>query len=143
MNAIKLSPNWLLQLVIIVTVAMVTLSVTLIFTVNQTVLALTITGIIFMISIVNIMSLRFLHCYKAGIYYSQGLGKKYINADEIVDIQFHALKLLTMLVVTLENQQVVRFYNWQFDARTQQSIKCWYRKNKSSCNKLQQTPCNA
>lgn len=143
MNAIKLSPNWLLQLVIILIVTMVALSSTLIFTVDQTVLALTIAVIVFMISIVNIINLRFLHCYKAGIYYSQGLGKKYINTDEIVDIHFHSLKLLTVLVVTLEDQKVVRFYNWQFDAQAQQSIKCWYRKKKTSCNKLQQTPCNA
>ena len=58
-------------------------------------------------------------------------------------INFHSFKLLTVLVVTLENNKVVRFYNWQFDTQTQQSIKCWYKKNKSSCDKLQQTPCNA
>ena len=141
MNTIKLNQNWLSQLVIILIVAMVAFSLTLI--VNQTVLTLMITPIIFMISILNIMNLRSLQCYKAGIYYSKGLGKKYINADEIVDIHFHSLKLLTVLVVTLEDQKVVRFYNWQLDDRAQQSIKCWYRKKKTSCNKLQQTPCNA
>lgn len=143
MNAIKLNPNWLLQLVIILIVAMVAFSSTLIFTVNQTALALTITPVVFMISILNIINLRFLHCYKAGIYYSQGLGKKYINADEIADIHFHSLKLLTVLEVTLENQKVVRFYNWQFDAQTQQSIKNWYKKEQTSGNRLQPTPCNA
>ncbi|MBB1299986.1 MULTISPECIES: hypothetical protein [Pseudoalteromonas] len=142
MNSIKLSPNWLLQLVMILTLCAVAFLLTIIFAVNQTFLALIIVPVIFIISILSIINLRFLHCYKAGIYYSQGLGKKYINADEIIDIQFNSLKLLTVLSVSLEDSKVIHFYNWQFDDQAQQSIMYWYSK-KNSCNNSQHTQCNA
>ncbi|WP_149982225.1 hypothetical protein [Pseudoalteromonas rhizosphaerae] len=143
MNAIKLSPNWLLQLVMILTLCTVAFLLTIIFAVNQTFLALIIVPVIFIISILSIANLRFMHCYKAGIYYSQGLSKKYINADEIVDIQFNSLKLLTVLSVSLENNKEICFYNWQFDEQAQQSIRCWYSKKKNRCNNSQHTECNA
>ena len=94
MKTIKLSPNWTLQGSKIALAILVALSVTLL---GASILMLLLPVLLF-ITLLNFLELRFLHCYKAGICYSRGLGKRYINAEDIVTVEFNPMAFITVFM---------------------------------------------
>ncbi|MCG9734325.1 MULTISPECIES: hypothetical protein [Pseudoalteromonas] len=128
MKTIKLSPNWTLQGSKIALAILVALSVTLL---GASILMLLLPVLLF-ITLLNFLELRFLHCYKAGICYSRGLGKRYINAEDIVTVEFNPMAFITVFKITLANGKTHQFMNWQIDEQQQIDIAKLY-KSKAGC----------
>ncbi|MGB0922703.1 MAG: hypothetical protein ACPGUW_00330 [Pseudoalteromonas shioyasakiensis] len=128
MKTIKLSPNWTLQGSKIALAILVAISVTLL---GAPLLMLILPALIF-ITVLNFLQVRFLHCYKAGICYSRGLGKRYINAEDIVTVEFNEVAFITVFKIALANGKRHQFMNWQIDEQQQSDIVKLY-KSKAGC----------
>lgn len=79
------------------------------------------------------MQLRFLHCYKAGINYSRGMGKRYINTDEIKSISFKRSGILTEFKVVTITGESQCFFNWRVTAEQKNQIKDSYAEKYVDC----------
>ena len=95
MNVVKISPNWALQLIKITLALLITYILSIATPMEFKSVGIIIFPLFLVISLFNIMQLRFLHCYKAGINYSRGVGKQYINADEIKSLSFRRYAIIT------------------------------------------------
>ena len=71
--------------------------------------------------------MRFLYCYNAGICYSLGIGKRYINAEDIKGVEFKSTTFMTIFKVFLENGKTYSFFNWQIDEQQQSAITALYQ----------------
>ena len=100
------------------------------FTVNLKIVFLTVMPALLIIIAFNILHLRFLHCYKAGICYTRLCTERYINSEEISCVSFSSFFLFTIFKVKLDNGKNFHFYNWQLDDEAQSAISEMY------CNKL-------
>ncbi len=118
MKTIKLSPNWTLQGSKIALAILVALSVMLL---GASLLMLLI-PILLVIILLNFLQIRFLYCYKAGVCHSSGFGKRYINAEDIVTVEFNQVAFVTVFKVTLVNGSTKQFFNWQIDDQQQAEI---------------------
>lgn len=118
MKMIKLSPNWILQGIKIALAMLIALVA------NSfgTSLLIIILPVLLIFLVLSYLGMRSLYCYKAGICYSLGLGKRYINAEDIKEIEFKSVAFLTVFRVFLKNGKVLRFINWQIDEQQQGSI---------------------
>ena len=139
MKTIKLSPNWTLQGSKIALAILVALSVTLL---GAPLLMLMLPALLF-ITVLNFLQVRFLHCYKAGICYSRGFGKRYINAEEIKAIEFKKVAFLTVFKISLENGEKYHFSNWQINEEQQLAITKLYKVNKGSSTFKAHVECKA
>ncbi|WP_138625218.1 MULTISPECIES: hypothetical protein [Pseudoalteromonas] len=128
MKTIKLSPNWTLQGSKIALAILVALSVTLL---GAPLLMLMLPALLF-ITVLNFLQVRFLHCYKAGICYSRGFGKRYINAEDILAVEFNQVAFITVFKISLQNGKSYQFMNWQVDEQQQSDIAKLY-KSKAGC----------
>ncbi|WP_217875305.1 hypothetical protein [Pseudoalteromonas shioyasakiensis] len=124
MKTIKLSPNWTLQGSKIALTILVALSVTLL---GASPLMLLL-PILLLIILLNFLQIRFLYCYKAGVCHSSGFGKRYINAEDIVTVEFNQVAFVTVFKVTLVNGKSIQFLNWQIDAQQQAEITKLYQR---------------
>jgi hypothetical protein len=123
MKMIKLSPNWILQgikIALAILIALVANSF-------GTSLLIIILPVLLIFLVLSYLGMRSLYCYKAGICYSLGLGKRYINAEDIKEIEFKSVAFLTVFRVFLNNGKVLRFINWQIDEQQQGSITALYQ----------------
>lgn len=130
MKSIKLAPNWWLQFTKCVFAFSLIFLIHIIFSENLEVVFFTASPVLLIIIAFNILHLRFLHCYKAGICYTRLCTERYINSEEITFVSFSSFFLFTIFKVELENGKVFHFYNWQLDDETQSAISKMY------CNKL-------
>jgi len=130
MKSIKLAPNWWLQFTKCILAFSLIFLIHIIFSVNLKVVFLTVMPALLIIIAFNILHLRFLHCYKAGICYTRLCTERYINSEEISYVSFSSFFLFTIFKVELENGKTFHFYNWQLDDETQSAISKMY------CNKL-------
>ncbi|WP_286260122.1 hypothetical protein [Pseudoalteromonas apostichopi] len=123
MKMIKLSPNWILQGIKIALAMLIALVA------NSfgTSLLIIILPVLLIFLVLSYLGMRSLYCYKAGICYSLGLGKRYINAEDIKEIEFKSVAFLTVFRVFLNNGKVLRFINWQIDEQQQGSITALYQ----------------
>lgn len=128
MKTIKLSPNWTLQGSKIALAILVALSVTLL---GAPLLMLMLPALLF-ITVLNFLQVRFLHCYKAGICYSRRFGKRYINAEDILAVEFNQVAFITVFKISLQNGKSYQFMNWQVDEQQQSDIAKLY-KSKAGC----------
>ena len=88
MKSIKLAPNWWLQFTKCVLAFSLIFLIHIIFSVNLKIVFLTVMPALLIITTFNILHLRFLHCYKAGICYTRLCTKRYINSEEIT-VAYH------------------------------------------------------
>lgn len=129
MNVVKLSPNWTLQIIKLI----FTLSIIYILSVTFKIVSIFIIGLALIVTFFNIMQLRFLHCYKAGINYSTGMGKRYINTDEIKSISFKRSGILTEVKVVTITGESHRFFNWRVTTEQKNKIKDLYAEKYVGC----------
>lgn len=139
MKTIKLSPNWTVQGSKLVLASLVAFSVNII----GTSLLMFIMPVLLFITVLNFLQIRFLHCYKAGICYSRGFGKRYINAEEIKAIEFKKVAFLTVFKISLENGEKYHFSNWQINEEQQLAITKLYKVNKGSSTFKAHVECKA
>ena len=128
MKTIKLSPNWTLQGTKIAFAILVLLSVTFL----GTSLLLFLLPILLFITILSFLQLLFLHCYKAGICYSRGIKKRYINTEDIAAVEFSQLAFLTIFKVDLVNGKSCQFFNWQVSDEQKIEIERLYKAKTNS-----------
>ncbi|WP_462146328.1 hypothetical protein [Pseudoalteromonas gelatinilytica] len=124
MKTIKLSPNWTLQGSKIALAILIALSVTLL---GASLMMLLLPALLFLI-LIHSLKVRYLYCYKAGLCYSRGFGKRYINAEDIVTVEFNQMAFITVFKVTLVNGKSKKFLNWQIDAQQQAEITKLYQR---------------
>lgn len=141
MNIVKLSPNWTLQVIKIVLALVTTYSVVAVM--DLKIVTMVIIPTFLVLTLFNVMQLRFLHCYKAGIYYSGVLGRQYINADEITDVTFKRHSIITEFKVQLGSGKAHSFYNWQFNEEQMKGILDLYAPNLACRKKESNQRCNA
>ncbi|KTF13732.1 hypothetical protein [Pseudoalteromonas sp. H105] len=122
MNVVKISPNWTLQLIKITLALLITYILSIATPMEFKSVGIIIFPLFLVISLFNIMQLRFLHCYKAGINYSRGVGKQYINADEIKSLSFRRYAIITEFCVVTLTGQSHRFINWQISKEQNEAI---------------------
>lgn len=122
MNVVKISPNWTLQLIKISLALLIGYLFSVATPLEFKSLSIIILPLFLIISFFNIMQLRFLHCYKAGINYSRGAGKQYINADEIKNLSFKRFGVITAFNVMTHSNKSYRFINWQVSEEQKQAI---------------------
>ncbi len=143
MNVVKLTPNWTLQIVKVVLALLIAYILSTVTVLGFKSASAIIIPLVLIISLFNIMQLRFLHCYKAGINYSRGMGKQYINADEIKNMSFKRCGIMTELKIITFAGKVYRFLNWDISEEQKSGIKNLYPEKFDSCdNKTTQT-CSA
>jgi len=130
MKSIKLAPNWWLQFTKCILAFSIIFLIHIMFTVNPKIIFLTVMPALLIIIAFNILHLRFLHCYKAGICYTRLCTERYINSEEISCVSFSSFFLFTIFKVKLDNGKNFHFYNWQLDDEAQSAISEMY------CNKL-------
>ncbi|WP_394193248.1 hypothetical protein [Pseudoalteromonas atlantica] len=122
MNVVKISPNWTLQLIKISLALFITYILSAATPLEFKSVSIIILPLFLIISFFNIMQLRFLHCYKAGINYSRGAGKQYINADEIKNLSFKRFWVITAFNVVTHSNKSHRFINWQVSEEQKKAI---------------------
>lgn len=141
MNIVKLSPNWMLQAIKIIFALVTTYSVVAVM--DLKIVTMVIIPTFLVLTLFNVMKLRFLHCYKAGIYYSGILGRQYINADEITAVTFKRHTIITEFKVQLASGKVESFYNWQFNEEQMKGILDLYARSLACSKKESNQRCNA
>jgi len=143
MNSIKLAPNWSLQFTKCILVLCLLFLTQSIFSISIKTAFLFLLPMFLVITLLNILHLRFLNCYKAGINYTRFLNECYINSEEIKCVSFKPLFICTVFRVELENGKFVNFYNWRLTEQTQADIAKLYKSkicdkanfsNNSQCN---------
>ncbi|MGS0536987.1 hypothetical protein [Pseudoalteromonas sp. SaAl2] len=143
MNVVKLSPNWTLQIAKVIFALLVAYILSAITAFGFESASVIIIPLVLVISLFNIMQLRFLHCYKAGVNYSRGLGKRYINADEIKSISFKRYGIITEFKIVTLAEQSHRFINWHISADQRTGIKNLYAAKYVGCDNNNTQSCNA
>lgn len=143
MNVVKLAPNWTLQIAKVILALFFAYILSAITALGFKSASVIIIPLVLIISLFNITQLRFLHCYKAGINYSRGFSKRYINADEVKSISFKRYGFITEFKIITFAGHTHRFLNWYISADQKSGIKNLYAgKYISSGNKSSQS-CNA
>ena len=122
MNVVKLTPNWTLQVIKITLALLITYILSAATPMGFKAVSMIILPLFLIISLFNIMQLRFLHCYKAGINYSRGMGKQYINTDEIKSLNFKRYGIITEFSVVTLTGKSHRFINWQVSEEQKEAI---------------------
>lgn len=143
MNIIKLNLNWVLQVSKLLLLIAVLVAVNSLFAVNLKITLVTLLPLILLITILTLLEVRFFHCYKAGICYSRGLGKRYLNSDEIKGVSFKKYLFINILNIQLQDNKQLSFYNWRIDNTTQTSIIKLYSEEKNSISCSEPAHCNA
>ncbi|MBD55789.1 hypothetical protein E5N72_01790 [Pseudoalteromonas sp. MEBiC 03607] len=123
MKTIKLGPNWILQGS---TIALAIL-IALISSFFDASLLIFILPVLLFFPVLSLLGMRFLYCYNAGICYSLGIGKRYINAEDIKGVEFKSTTFMTIFKVFLENGKTYSFFNWQIDEQQQSAITALYQ----------------